>query len=267
MNTKKAAELLNLQLMSNSRRSSVRQNVLYDGNTVEYVIKAKGGEDLTVTHGYTDVAYQNVTVADENGGIPANTLDNPTSMLIDDLDLEVVTPSGTVLGPWLLNPASPSFNATAPAVGNDDDRNNVKQVRIAAANVVANGLYTVRIKRDPSTPLRVAKKQTGNSNYELVTSQTNQPAFQRFSVVVTGNQARNEDKFEMTDIDRAGAQHYLEWRSIKGVRYQVQTSTDLVNWTDVPGEIDATSELTPLTITAASSTEDKRFYRVKEVGS
>lgn len=267
MNTKKAAEMLNQQLIGHSKRSFVRQNVLYDGNTVEYTIQAKGGEDLIVTEGYADVAYQNVTVADENGGIPANTLDNPTSMLINDLDLEVVTPAGTVLGPWLLNPASPSSNATAPAVGNDDDRNNVKQVRIPAASVVANGLYTVRIKRDPATTLRVAKKQTGNSNYELLTSQPGQPAFQRFSVVIRGNVERKEDRFEVTDIERAGNQHYLEWRSIKGVRYQVQTSTDLVNWTDVPGEIDATSELTPLTVTGASSTEEKRFYRVKEVGS
>ena len=47
--------------------------------------------------------------------------------------------------------------------------------------------------------------------------------------------------------------------------FTVQTTTDLVNWTELPGDVDATSELTPLTITAASGTEDKRFYRVKEV--
>ncbi len=267
MNTKRAAELLDRQLVSDSKRSFIRQNVLYDGSTIEYVVKAKGGEDLAVTLAYTDPAYQNVTVADENGGIPTLSLDPATSMLINDVDVEIVTPSSTVIGPWLLNPSSPSSNATASGVGNDDDRNNVKQVRIAAANVVANGTYIVRVKRDPATPLRVAKKQTSSSNYELVATQAGQPAFQRFSLAITGNHERKEDKFEVTDIERAGNQHYLEWRSIKGVRYQLQTSTDMINWTDVPGEIDATGELTPLTVTAASSTEDWRFYRVKEVGS
>ncbi len=266
MNTKKAAEHLESQLLLNRNQrkpSFIRQNVLFDGKQPEYKVKAKGGEDLVVTLGYTDPAYQNATVAAASGGIPANTLDPALSMLINDLDLEVVTPGGTVIGPWLTNPASPSAAATAPATGNDDDRNNVKQVRILAANVIAGGIYTVRVKQDGV--LRTARKVPATTNYELVTTQSGQPAFQRFSLVMRGNMERPEDSFEMTEMVRTGAQHYIQWRSVKGIRYRVETSTDMVNWSEVPGDVDATSELTPLTITAASSTEDRRFYRIKEV--
>ncbi len=267
MNTKKAAELLDKQLTTHRRQlrpSFIRQNTLFDGNIVEYKVKAQGGVPLVVTLGYTDPAYQNAT-ANESGGLPANTLDSTTSMLINDLDVEIVTPASTVLGPWLLNPSSPSAAATASGTGNDDDRNNVKQVRIEAASVVAGGIYTVRVKQDGV--LRVAKIVPSTTNYELVTSQTNQPAFQRYSVVITGNVERQEDTFEMTDIVHSPTEHYMQWKSVKGLRYQLQTSTDMFNWSDVPGEVNATGELTSLTLTQQNPNETRRFYRVKEVGS
>lgn len=267
-NTKKAAELLDKQLQLNRHQrmpSLIRQHVLYDGLQPEIKVKAKGGEDLVVTLGYTDPAYQNTTVAAANGGIPANTLDPALSMLVNDVDVEIIRPDNVVIGPWLLNPASPSTAATAPAPGNDDDRNNVKQVRIPAASVVAGGIYTIRVKQDGV--LRTAKKVPSTTNYELVTSTTGAPAFQRFSLVLRGNVERQEDVFEMTEMVRSGTNHYLQWRSVKGLRYRLEMSTDLVNWTEVPGDIDATGETTSLTRTGQSSTEPMRFYRVKEVGT
>lgn len=267
-NTKKAAEHLDRQLQLNRHQrmpSLIRQHVLYDGLQPEIKVKAKGGEDLVVTLGYTDPAYQNTTVAAANGGIPANTLDPALSMLVNDVDVEIIRPDNVVIGPWLLNPASPSTAATAPATGNDDDRNNVKQVRIPAASVVAGGIYTIRVKQDGV--LRTAKKVPNTTNYELVTSTTGAPAFQRFSLVLRGNVERQEDVFEMTEMVRSGTNHYLQWRSVKGLRYRLEMSTDLINWTEVAGDIDATGETTSLTRTGQSTTEPMRFYRVKEVGT
>jgi len=267
-NTKKAAEHLDKQLQLNRHQrmpSFIRQHVLYDGLQPEVKVKAKGGEDLVVTIGYTDPAYQNTAVAAPSGGIPANTLDPTLSMLVNDLDLEIVTPANVVIGPWLLDPANPNNAAAAPATGNDDDRNNVKQVRIPAANVVAGGIYTVRVRQDGT--LRTAKKVPNSTSYELVTSQTNAPTFQRFSLVLRGNVERQEDVFEMTEMVRSGTNHLLQWRSVKGLRYRLEMSTNLINWTEVPGDIDATGETTSLTRTGQSSTEPMRFYRVKEVGT
>lgn len=58
----------------------------------------------------------------------------------------------------------------------------------------------------------------------------------------------------------------LEWKSIPGVRYQVETTSNLTapNWTAAGGSLDASSLQTPLTITGALG-NPTGFYRVLEV--
>ena len=184
-------------------------------------------------------------------------------MLVNDVDIQIVKPDGTVIGPWLLNPSNPAANATAPGEGNDDDRNNVKQVRIPAAQVVAGQTYTIRVKQDGA--LKVAVKQPGTTNFTLTGSQSAQPAFQNFAVVTSGNVDRAEDGFKITDFDRMAGLNYIEWSSVKGVRYRIQTSLDLVNWTTLPGDIDAIGETTSYTDQPADPGEVDRFYRVAEI--
>ena len=63
---------------------------------------------------------------------------NANPVLINNLDLEVVAPSGTVWRPWILNPASPSSNATRGV----DSRNNQEQVQVPSPEV---GTWIVRV--------------------------------------------------------------------------------------------------------------------------
>jgi hypothetical protein len=62
---------------------------------------------------------------------------NPT--LINNLDLEVVSPSGTIVRPWVLNPASPGNAATRGV----DSVNNQEQVRVDSPEV---GTWLIRVR-------------------------------------------------------------------------------------------------------------------------
>ena len=62
---------------------------------------------------------------------------NPT--LINNLDLELVAPSGTVWRPWILNAASPANNATRGT----DNRNNQEQVEVPTPEV---GTWLVKVR-------------------------------------------------------------------------------------------------------------------------
>ncbi len=62
---------------------------------------------------------------------------NPT--LINNLDLELIAPSGTLWRPWVLNPASPTTIATRGV----DNRNNQEQVQVPTPEV---GTWLVRVK-------------------------------------------------------------------------------------------------------------------------
>jgi hypothetical protein len=64
---------------------------------------------------------------------------NPT--LINDLDLELVAPSGSTWRPWVLDPISPTLDATRDV----DDINNQEQVLVPAASVEI-GTWLVRVK-------------------------------------------------------------------------------------------------------------------------
>lgn len=62
---------------------------------------------------------------------------NPT--LINNLDLELFSPSGTISRPWILDPVNPGTNATTGI----DNRNNQEQVRVLNPAV---GTWLVRVK-------------------------------------------------------------------------------------------------------------------------
>jgi uncharacterized membrane protein len=79
---------------------------------------------------------------------------NPT--LINNLDLELVAPDGTLWRPWVLDPANPTNNATRGT----DNRNNQEQVQVFAADEDIIGTWLVRV-RGTSVP-------QGPQDYSLV---------------------------------------------------------------------------------------------------
>lgn len=65
---------------------------------------------------------------------------NPT--LINNLDLELVAPDGSIWRPWVLNPSSPANNATRGL----DSVNNQEQVQVFTADEDIVGTWIVRVK-------------------------------------------------------------------------------------------------------------------------
>jgi hypothetical protein len=164
-------------------------------------------------------------------------------MLVNDLDLRVVSPSGTTNSPWVLNPASP---ATAATTG-DNIRDNVEQIHIATPS---SGQYLVR----------VAHKGT-------LVNDTGQTTNQNVSILVSGNLAQPPAVPVITSILQTASNTLaLKWSSEVGRVHRVQYRDDLVSgsWQYSTGEISVTKTNTAVTLTFSPSLTS-RFYRIEQV--
>jgi hypothetical protein len=217
---------------------------------------------IQATMSWIDPSYQSVNTASEvDENLPPVLIDQATSMLINDLDLEIVRPAGGApVQAWRLDPAAPRAEATQ----GDNTVDNVEQVTVepVSGNFLTPGTYKFIISHKGS--LRRSEQTTANPpRYQLLTGE-----YQTFSLAIAGNVERDGDLFEVTGIDRMTTPTNvlvpLTWESVKGLRYRVQRSLDLQTWSDLPGDLDATGETTTTTITEALGL-DKVFYRVIEV--
>lgn len=149
MNTKKALDVID-QDVADTTRSHIREETfdLRDAN-MDFNIVRTSDDSLKVTLCWTDPPGHPVTPA----------LNNPEKMLVNDLDLVLITDdaSQTEFYPYTLDRQSPS----SLAVPGDNDVDNVEQVLIK--NPTGNN-YTLRIYRDGSPSV----------------------TFQAISIVVTG---------------------------------------------------------------------------------
>ncbi|MHC4107912.1 MAG: S8 family serine peptidase, partial [Planctomycetota bacterium] len=91
---------------------------LAQGQTIQQVWTSDGVEPIRATICWTDPA----------GNPVAFSLDPTDSMLVNDLDLRIIAPDGTVYEPWNLDPANPSAAATR----GDNARDNVEMIVIDA---------------------------------------------------------------------------------------------------------------------------------------
>ena len=101
LNTGKAA----VAISDNGLKSIIREKTLNQGDTYTFTVDADGSVPLMASICWTDPAGTIIT------GTPAELLDNPTPMLVNDLDIRI-TKSGTTFYPWKLNVAQPSNAAT-----------------------------------------------------------------------------------------------------------------------------------------------------------
>ena len=99
-----------------------------------YRIKWEEGEDLVITLCWIDPAFTPLALS----------LDNPTSHLVNDLDL-MLWGRGSLKFPYVLNPAIPGSTATT---GNNT-RDNVEQIRIPKEEW-RNGSYFLRVSHKGS---------------------------------------------------------------------------------------------------------------------
>ena len=132
MNTKAAVDHITAHFEAPTTGHMV-EDVLGNGTTISYEVLWDETDDLWATLVWSDPA-----------GTPVFGLNNPTPMLVNDLDLRIVSPSGVTNFPWILDPANPSHAATT----GDNNLDNVEQVYIA--DPTESGTYTIQISHKGS---------------------------------------------------------------------------------------------------------------------
>lgn len=140
LNTAKAAEVISQTYDDLSAR--IIESGLNNSDTYTLPFYASGNEPLTLTLAWTDPAGNLVPV-----GVRLN---NSTRMLINDLDLALITPSGNTIRPYTLDPAAPN---NAAGTG-DNIRDNVEKIWVSNPE---SGLYTLRITHKGSLNLGQAQ--------------------------------------------------------------------------------------------------------------
>lgn len=127
MNTKAAAEHIRLQ-SEYPDAEILHEDFLDTNNAVRNIsIVRDNGNPIKVTICWTDPA------GDEQAG-----LDNRTSVLVNDLDLRIISPGGVTNFPFTLNVTNP----TAVAVAGDNILDNIEQIIIPAPDA---GDYTISV--------------------------------------------------------------------------------------------------------------------------
>lgn len=112
---------------------NIRELTLSQGQTIDIPIYSDGTQPLRATICWTDPA----------GTPPSPSLNPPTIMLVNDVDLRVIQGVGTTFFPWVLDRNNPSAAATT----SDNIRDNVEQIHISSPNA---GMYTIRINHKGS---------------------------------------------------------------------------------------------------------------------
>lgn len=222
---------------TNGWKSHIKEIVLPNGGTCEFQVVATNTKPLKVTIVWTDppgVASQFASI------------DPTNAMLVNDLDLRVISPGGITNAPWILNPDLVAKSAIArgtAATTGDDDRNNVEQVFIA---IPTSGNYTVRVTHKGtlhgSTP-------------------------QAFSLVASGNIAQSKPALIVTNtVMTATNKIALTWQSVVGQNYIVQARDDVASgsWTNATGEINAIKSTLAVEL-PFSSGNAQQFYRIEEI--
>jgi len=128
LNTAQAASVIT----NTTKNHLIAERSLNSNETYSFEVIASGNGPLVATLSWTDPAATPLT-------INAAALNNRTSRLINDLDMQVTNSNNTWL-PWVLNPANPSVAATT----GDNTLDNVEQVLVA--NPVAGSTYKITIK-------------------------------------------------------------------------------------------------------------------------
>ena len=145
INAQKATQIISAK---NSGGSIIEELNLSNGQTYTKTITSDGVNPLRVTVVWTDPA----------GPVSNGTADDPTSRLVNDLDVRVVQ-NNNVTMPWVLN----SFFIQAGAIKADNPFDNVESIDVDTPS----GDYSIVVTHKGTL-------QGGNQNFSLVVSGVNQ---------------------------------------------------------------------------------------------
>lgn len=126
MNTEAAAALIGQHRENPSANRIVEEDLHTRQRVRSYEINADGFSPIRATLCWTDPLANAI-----------NRHDDSSPRLVNDLDLRVIGPDGSVFYPFVLDPANPS----APATTGDNTSDNVEQVLIKAPS----GSYTIEV--------------------------------------------------------------------------------------------------------------------------
>jgi hypothetical protein len=176
LNVKKASVVIK----ERNTKHRILENTLNQGATFSQNYISSGGEKLLATIAWTDPAATVTTV---------NYLNNRTKKLINDLDLRIVSSSGTIM-PWKLDYNNPSF----AAVKADNDLDNNERVEIL--NPIPGETYEVRISHKNAL-------LNGSQNYSLIVSGVGGTAY--CVSQPNSNSDSRIDLFNFAGINRVGS--------------------------------------------------------------
>ena len=132
LNIESAADVIT----NNGVSSLIIEEELQNGDTYTFSVQSNGIDDLSVSITWTDPPGVPVSPT------PFTAIDNPTPMLINDLDLRVSKDGGATYFPWKLDAA----NFSAPATTGDNLVDNIEKVEI----VGATGEYLIQVSHKGS---------------------------------------------------------------------------------------------------------------------
>ena len=231
MNTLKAAQFLQDHVTNNS--PLMYEISLANSSSWNLQITAVKGAvvPIKVTVVWTDPA---ATVFN------LTSVDNAAARLVNDVNLSVSKPGGSIELPWILNRLNPS-NAPSKGINNVD---NVEQVVIS--NPVPGGTYTINLAPAAGETF---VNDTGNS------------APQAVSVFISGVQA---DGMDTRMTWNGGSSYSFTWIAKQGNVYRLETSTDLHDWVEISGDIAPTTTQV-MSHTPTLTSGSKRFWRPKRI--
>jgi hypothetical protein len=164
-------------------------------------------------------------------------------MLVNDLDLRVVSPTSVTNFPWVLNRNSPTNAAT----NGDNNLDNVEQVSVPNPT---SGIYQVRVTHK------------GN-----LVDDSGQVSSQNLSILLSGNIAQPPILPTIASIGALTVSNTvaLKWACDVGRIYRVQANGDLTttNWQYATGELSATKTNAAVVLYAGGI--NSQFYRVIQV--
>jgi hypothetical protein len=213
----------------------VKEVLLGNGQFIQFPVVSAGSTNspLKVTICWTDPP-----------GTPTAPAYNPTNhMLVNDLDLRVISPSGTTNFPWVLNPNLPANAAT----NGDNNVDNVEQISIPNPT---NGIYQIRVTHK------------GN-----LVDDSGAVSSQNLSILLSGNLPQPPTLPKIASISALTVSNTvaLKWATDVGRIYRVQANGDLTttNWNYMTGELSATKTNAAVVLYAGGI--NAQFYRVVQV--
>ncbi len=150
LNIERAAEVIS----SMGTESVVFEEELFPGDVYTFTVQADGTNDLVASITWTDPPGPILTPGIE---------DNPTPVLVNDLDIRVSQDGGATFFPWKLDPA----NFSAPATTGDNIVDNIEKIEIPGAS----GEYIIRVSH------KLPSLTNGSQVFSLIVTGIDKEAF------------------------------------------------------------------------------------------